>query len=224
MKKYFFFWLTTLIIYVVLFSACTKSQVTGVALNRDELILTPEETEVLIATVYPEDATDKSVKWKSSNPSVATVNDNGWVTAKKEGETTIIVTTKVGNKKAFCYVRVDRDYRVKWIGSYDCEKVYSWWSFGTPICSETYQVTIDIVVYGGDSLIYISERNIPQSHSGIQDRVKVFSDGSFSPYDRFFNIWGNFIKDSIYVYRISAMQGWGNQCEYQGKKIKNKQL
>ncbi|MBO5242486.1 MAG: Ig-like domain-containing protein [Lachnospiraceae bacterium] len=48
--------------------------------------------------------TQKSVKWRSSNPKVATVSKNGLVTAKKAGKTTI--TAKVGKKKFTCKVTV----------------------------------------------------------------------------------------------------------------------
>lgn len=48
-------------------------------------------------TVLPADTTDKSLKWKSSNPAVATVDGKGFIKAIKEGETIITVTTSDGN-------------------------------------------------------------------------------------------------------------------------------
>ena len=64
------------------------------------------ESETLTPTFTPSDATNKSVKWKSSNSSVAAVDDNGKVTAKAVGSATITVTTDDGGKTAQCSVTV----------------------------------------------------------------------------------------------------------------------
>ena len=80
--------------------------VTGVSLNKTELTLPAGGTETLIATVTPDDATDKSVTWSSSNPAVATVGNDGKVTAVSVGTATITVTTVDGGKTATCAVTV----------------------------------------------------------------------------------------------------------------------
>ena len=81
--------------------------VEGVKLNRNGLTLAISDTEQLIATVLPEDATNKNVTWTSSNPDVATVDEeNGLVTAMTPGEATITVTTKDGGYQATCEVNV----------------------------------------------------------------------------------------------------------------------
>lgn len=103
-------------ICVTLFSSC-KEPVTDITLNKNELTLIPGETETLIATVYPADASNDKVTWKSSNPNVATVNNDGLVTAVTNGTVIITVTTQDGNKKAECSVTVD--YRNQWVGAYD---------------------------------------------------------------------------------------------------------
>ena len=78
--------------------------VTGVTLNKTELSLTVGESATLTATVTPANATDKSVMWSSSDPSVATV-ENGRITAVGEGTATVTVTTSNG-KTASCTVTV----------------------------------------------------------------------------------------------------------------------
>ena len=55
----------------------------------------------LTATVKPSNASDKSVKWSSSNPTVATVSSNGLVTAKQAGSATITATASNGKKATF---------------------------------------------------------------------------------------------------------------------------
>lgn len=76
--------------------------VEGVKLDRTSLIMDVGEIVTLVATVMPEDATDKNVKWSSSNSPVIAVDGFGNVTALKEGET--IITARVASKTATCAV------------------------------------------------------------------------------------------------------------------------
>ncbi len=80
--------------------------VTGVTLNLSSVIMQTGETQQLIATVQPSDATFQNVIWSSSNNNVATVNTNGLVTAVAEGNATITVTTEDGDYTATCAVEV----------------------------------------------------------------------------------------------------------------------
>jgi len=80
--------------------------VKGVTLDKNYLFLRPSEFYQLTATVLPENATDKNVIWKSNDESVATVDQNGNVTAKTAGNATITVTTWDGNKESSCKVTV----------------------------------------------------------------------------------------------------------------------
>jgi len=109
--KHFFYCLLALAVF---FSACKPDKeepeipipVTGITLNYAELTLLPKDTITLIATVQPDNADNKTVMWTSSNPAVAIVNNNGFVEAIANGETTITATTEDGNKKAACMVIV----------------------------------------------------------------------------------------------------------------------
>ncbi len=89
--------------------------VTGVSLNKTELSLLTGKKETLIATIVPDEATAKSVTWKSSNEAVATVSETGEVTAISVGTATVTVTTVDGNKTAICEVTVEapKQYTVK---------------------------------------------------------------------------------------------------------------
>ena len=84
----------------------TVINVTSVSLSEPSLEINTDDSSILlIATVLPESATNKSVTWASSNTSVATI-DNGSVTPVAAGVTTITVTTVDGNKTAQCVVTV----------------------------------------------------------------------------------------------------------------------
>lgn len=83
-------------------------KVTGIALGKSSLSLTEGDTYTLSATVSPSNATDKSVTWKSSNTSVATVSTSGKVTAINAGTATITATANDGSGvKATCSVTVN---------------------------------------------------------------------------------------------------------------------
>lgn len=68
-------------------------QADGVTVDPEELVLLPGMKGVLKATVSPWTLTDKEVTWKSNDESVATVKNDGTVTAVAVGVTTITVTT-----------------------------------------------------------------------------------------------------------------------------------
>jgi uncharacterized protein YjdB len=79
--------------------------VTGVTLNKLTLTLTVGNSETLVETVEPSDATNKKVSWDSDNSDVATVT-NGFVTALSPGEARITVTTEDGDFEKTCIVTV----------------------------------------------------------------------------------------------------------------------
>jgi len=79
--------------------------VASISLSKEELTLKEGDSETITATVKPDDATDKTVTWTSSDPSVATV-DGGKIEAVKEGTAT--VTAKAGDKTATCKVTIDK--------------------------------------------------------------------------------------------------------------------
>ena len=89
-------------------TAATVS-VTGVSLDKTELSLTVGDTETLTATVAPANATNQNVTWASSDPSVATVDAAGKVTAVGAGTATITATTVDGGFTAICTVTVRPD-------------------------------------------------------------------------------------------------------------------
>ena len=87
--------------------AASKVKVIKVGLNYSTIYLTKGKSKTLKATVSPSNATNKSVKWSSSNKKIAAVNAKGKVTGKKAGTVTITVKATDGSgKKATCKVVV----------------------------------------------------------------------------------------------------------------------
>ena len=81
--------------------------VTGVSLNKTTTTINVGNTEQLTASVAPDNATNKTVSWSSSNNAVATVSSAGLVTAVSSGTANITVTTQDGGKTATCAVTVE---------------------------------------------------------------------------------------------------------------------
>lgn len=82
--------------------------VTGVSLNKSSLAFTyGGQSEKLIATIQPSNATNKSLTWESDHSDIASVDQSGNVTAKTNGNAIITVTTVDGEKTAQCNVNVN---------------------------------------------------------------------------------------------------------------------
>lgn len=87
----------------------TVVKVSRVSLNKNDLALTSKgQSYQLSASVAPSNASNKSVKWTSGNPKVATVSSSGKVTAVANGNTIITATAADGSgKKDICGVTVN---------------------------------------------------------------------------------------------------------------------
>lgn len=84
----------------------THVPVIGVSFKSDSVILEEDDYYKIIAYVSPSNATDNSVEWHSSNPSVATIDAQGNIVAYTIGTTVIRVTTVDGGFSATCVVEV----------------------------------------------------------------------------------------------------------------------
>jgi len=90
-----------------LLTGCNKSvAVTGISLAPETLTLNAGESINLNAAVQPDDATNKTLIWSSSDTGVATVDANGKVTAVKAGSAVITVKSEDGGKTATCNITV----------------------------------------------------------------------------------------------------------------------
>ena len=78
----------------------------GISLDNENITLNVNENRILIVNYNPQNATDKTVTWKSSNPSIVKVDNSGKLTALAEGTTTITVTSNDGKYEAKCNVTV----------------------------------------------------------------------------------------------------------------------
>lgn len=92
--------------YDRVFEVIRSITVKGVSLNKKITTINVGANETLTATIAPTSATNQNVTWKSSKPSVATVDSNGKIVGVKAGKAAITVTTVEGSKTATCTVTV----------------------------------------------------------------------------------------------------------------------
>ncbi len=83
-------------------------KVTGISLNETKIELDINETFQLIASILPENATNKNLIWSTSNEAVASVRGDGLVTAKSTGEANITATTADGGFSVTATVTVKK--------------------------------------------------------------------------------------------------------------------
>ena len=206
MKKKNIILLSIFTIGVMLFLAC-KEHVTSVMLNKNELLLSLDDTEMLVATIHPYDATNQKVTWTSSKPYVATVTDKGLVTAIKDGQTIITATTKDGKKTATCSVIVD--YRNKWVGKYMGEYVLRYYGTDNPHSDTTRDAIINVAVWN-DSCLLITYYG--------QWKPIVNTDGFFGQYD---NAGVNAVCEGVVLHDSIYFGGKLNKAyghDFKGKK------
>lgn len=130
---------------------------TGISLNKTTLSLNKGDTETLTASKVPVDATDSTaITFSSDNETVATVNENGVVTAISNGEATITATC--GTYTATCRVTVE--------------------NLLTGLSIDKTLVTID-----KDQSIQLSVQKEPEDTSNTEDIVWKSSDESIATVD-----------------------------------------
>ena len=86
--------------------------VTGLSLDKSSINIDVGSTSAIIASITPSDATNKTIIWESSNPSVASVNQSGVVTGITSGNATITAKTVDGSFQATCSVSVNPVYAI----------------------------------------------------------------------------------------------------------------
>ena len=108
--------------------------VTSITLSSTEENLTVGNSTVITATVLPENATNKTLAWNTSNSTVATVNENGLIVAVAAGEANITAASTDGtNITATCHVTVTNNTANNYITADDIEEVVAGQEFVIPV-------------------------------------------------------------------------------------------
>ena len=136
--------------------------VESVSLDKTELSLEVGATETLTATVLPDNATKKDVIWTSSDPAVATVDEEGKVTAVAEGTATITAISD-GLYTATCTVTVkassEPEYVVMKMGTGEGAYTLKWATMNlgaTTVAGSASTCYGDYFAWGATELAYSS--------------------------------------------------------------------
>lgn len=101
--------------------------VSGIYISMRRKHMYPNDEFHLSATVYPENATNQTVIWKSSNPAVAMVSKDGTLTALDLGDTEVTASAEGSEICSVCRVRViqkkEREkLAIEYFAEYDLNK------------------------------------------------------------------------------------------------------
>ena len=99
-----------------------KAKAQDIKLEKNELILKPNQKYNAVYEVIPYNSVSQNLKWESSNENVAKVNNNGTITAVAVGQATITLTTTDGtniSKKINVIVKPTVVTKIELNSSYD---------------------------------------------------------------------------------------------------------
>lgn len=122
------------------------------------------DTLKLTAVPIPSDATEKTVSWSSKDSSIASIDKDGNITAKKAGETTITAT--IGGVSATCTVKIDSKATPAAPSGGD-----SGWSGGGTSSNGSSKKTWSVVDSKGNETYYDSEQAARDAAIATSNRV-----------------------------------------------------
>lgn len=169
---------------------------TGIVLNKTVDSLVVGQVDTLKALVTPRDTTNKSIKWTSSDPSIATVDNNGKVTALKVGTTTIIATVDDGrNLHAPCTVHITnlltKKKKVDIVFTTGSDNTLDTNSFNTKVNSYVKNALVNSGIDTNIQTIETSEQNLQNSFTWHQDVSSSVGQISFQNNGSQIQMYGN---------------------------------
>ncbi len=148
--------------------AATKVLVESITLNKAKATVIIGKTSTLIATIKPDDATNKTIKWASSDEGVATVSAEGVIIGKKAGTATITaIATDGSGIEATCSITVTDEITATWEEINEMAKEIA---NDSSITNSSTQTTVNV---NGESKTISVGEIYKVKYSGTERRVRV---------------------------------------------------
>lgn len=191
--------------------------ITSISLNKDEITINVGESNNLLTTITPEDATDIKLCWTSSDDNIVSVSSIGEIIGIAEGESIVTVNTEDKKFEASCKVIVKSakqdnilENQNKWSWAQDGNVI--WGNAGHSGFGANYgRTSIDGLWWGVHNATELNDQLV---HSGGKsygdennDAYMVFKDGYVSSY----TANGSKIREGSYelnVYPDGRHEGW----------------
>ena len=166
---------------------------TGIEINEGDRWATLEvsegETLQLTARVLPEDATDKTVTWSSGNTNIATVDQNGLVTAVQYNTSSVRITATTANGiSTYTNVLVTRPEPVSVVINENITQLN---------VGETYQLTATVLPASADQTVTWSSDNRSVATVNSSGLVRALHEGSVTITAKTRNDWEDFITIEV---------------------------
>lgn len=186
--------------------------VQGINLNTNVIKATVGEKNQLVVSIYPSNATNKGVIWSSSNPSIASVDSNGIVTAKALGLATITATTKDGGKKASVNIGVNNKktftatFKLNGAGSISGSTISCTTSHGDNTCN----IKTPIITRNGYTIVgWNTSSSATSAAVGANSTVTLNGNKTYYAITKksvtaSFNLNGNITKKSCNIYNTKS--------------------
>lgn len=193
-------------------SNSTKVSVQGISITNSSQTMTVGENVRLNTVITPSNATNKGITWKSSNPSVATVDSNGVVTTKAQGTALITAATVDGNKHANAGITVKTKktftatFRTNGANSISRSAVSCTTSKGSDTCT----ITTPTITRSGYSIVgWSTVSNATSATIGVNKSLTLNGNKTYFAITKkqltaSFNRNGNITKKSCYIYNTKG--------------------
>lgn len=153
--------------------------VTALVSEEKAIQVNPGQTGSIPYTIEPEDATVKALEWSSANEEIATVDENGVVTAAGTGKTKVTAKTTDGSKKTLTWDVIvptvyaeQAAYEIKEHGSFQVPVVFTGEDFdaGYTVEASGSEIEYEYAIEGNRAVFTVVPLAAGEAHLVITDR------------------------------------------------------
>lgn len=177
-------------------SSCTvmvKDYVEDISLDENDIKLALGKSKTLKCNVYPKEATNKKLIWKSNEPKIVSVTSTGKIKALKTGNAEIFVYERNSGAYDFCFVEVNADLKTPKLIVKKKKKNYtlSWKKVNHATSYELYQYNKKTKKYKKIKILSSKtlKRNIGKAKKNNKYRLRAY----YKPNDEY-SAFSNVIK------------------------------